>query len=90
MLLLGRLWWHDRRAKRYHAPHGHSVHWHVMRTILHSEAAYSLGVVLNLAACAARSQLVLLTSCVLPPLIVRTPSISSGGRIGADMSRWGE
>ncbi|OJT04227.1 hypothetical protein TRAPUB_5104 [Trametes pubescens] len=70
-----RLWWHDRRAKRYqrHAPHGPSVHWHVMRTILHSVAAYSLGLVLNLAACAARSQLVLLTSCVLPPLIVRTP-----------------
>ncbi|KAL1943775.1 hypothetical protein VTO73DRAFT_4220 [Trametes versicolor] len=67
LLLLGRLWWHDRRAKRYHAPHGHSVHWRVMRTILHSEAAYSLGVVLNLAACAARSQLVLLTSCVPPP-----------------------
>lgn len=86
MLLLGRLWWHDRRAKRYHAPHGHSVHWRVMRTILHSEAAYSLGVVLNLAACAARSQLVLLTSCVLPPLIVRTPLSRLAGVLVSELT----
>lgn len=41
-----------------------------MKTIVQSQAAYSAGVVFNLATYAARSNLVLVTNAILPPLIV--------------------
>ncbi|KAI0758656.1 hypothetical protein BD413DRAFT_599246 [Trametes elegans] len=46
-----------------------SVHWKVMRTIIQSELAYSIAVVLNLAAYVAHSNLVLVTFAALPPLV---------------------
>lgn len=42
-----------------------------MQTIIQSEAAYSVAVVLNLAAYVAKSNLVLITFAALPPLVVR-------------------
>lgn len=70
-LLLGRLWWHDRTTKKYLSEDAYdSVPWQVMKTIVQSQAAYSAGVVFNLATYAARSNLVLVTNAILPPLIV--------------------
>lgn len=43
-----------------------------MKTIVQSQSVYSIGVVFNLAAYAARSNLVLITNAILPQLIVRT------------------
>ncbi|KAL1943774.1 hypothetical protein VTO73DRAFT_4219 [Trametes versicolor] len=69
-LLLGRLWWHDRTTKKYLSEDAYdSVPWQVMKTIVQSQAAYSAGVVFNLATYAARSNLVLVTNAILPPLI---------------------
>ncbi|EIW52818.1 uncharacterized protein TRAVEDRAFT_75099 [Trametes versicolor FP-101664 SS1] len=70
LLLLGRLWWDDRRIRR-HCPRdaSNSVHWRVMKTIVQSQSVYSIGVVFNLAAYAAHSNLVLITNAILPQLI---------------------
>lgn len=42
-----------------------------MKTIVQSQVVYSVGVILNLAANVAHSNLALLTSAILPPLLVR-------------------
>ncbi|KAH9847066.1 hypothetical protein C2E23DRAFT_890271 [Lenzites betulinus] len=72
LLLLGRLWWCDRQAKRYCPPQyraADSVHWRVMHTIVYSQIAYSFAVVLNLAACVSGTKLVVITSAILQPII---------------------
>ncbi|EIW52803.1 uncharacterized protein TRAVEDRAFT_53242 [Trametes versicolor FP-101664 SS1] len=70
LLLLGRLWWHDNSVKKYRTPGAStSVHWQVMKTIIQSEVAYSVGVILNLAAYVAHSNLAILTSAIIPPLL---------------------
>lgn len=43
-----------------------------MKTIVQSQSVYSIGVVFNLAAYAAHSNLVLITNAILPQLIVRS------------------
>lgn len=72
VLLIGRLWWSDNRVKRYRSGEAStSVPWQVMKTIIQSQFAYSLVVVLNVAAYAVRSNLAVLTTAILPSLLVR-------------------
>lgn len=72
VLLIGRLWWSDNRVKRYRSGEAStSVPWQVMKTIIQSQFAYSVVVVLNVAAYAVRSNLAILTTAILPSLLVR-------------------
>lgn len=50
--------------------------WRVMKTIVQSQAVYSVGLIFNLVTFLANSNLVLVTNAILPPLIVRTPATS--------------
>lgn len=43
-----------------------------MKTIMQCQAAYSVGLLFNLAAFLANSELVVVTNAILPALIVRT------------------
>ncbi|KAL1943753.1 hypothetical protein VTO73DRAFT_4198 [Trametes versicolor] len=70
LLLIGRLWWSDNRVKRYRSGEAStSVPWQVMKTIIQSQFAYSLVVVLNVVAYAVRSNLAVLTTAILPSLL---------------------
>ncbi|KAL1949662.1 hypothetical protein VTO73DRAFT_8543 [Trametes versicolor] len=69
-LLLGRLYWHDRRARRHLSENLYdTVPWRVMKTIVQSQAVYSVGLIFNLVTFLANSNLVLVTNAILPPLI---------------------
>ncbi|KAL1943760.1 hypothetical protein VTO73DRAFT_4205 [Trametes versicolor] len=69
-LLLGRLYWHDRRTRRTLSQDVYdTVPWRVMKTIAQSQAVYSIGVIINLVTYLANSDLVLVTNSILPPLI---------------------
>lgn len=71
-LLLGRLYWHDRRTRK-HLPQDmySTAAWRVMKTIVQSQAVYTIGVIFNLVTFLAKSNLVFVTNAILPPLIVR-------------------
>ncbi|KAI0758643.1 hypothetical protein BD413DRAFT_599154 [Trametes elegans] len=68
-LLVGRLLWYDKEIWRYRIKGRRSLSRRVARTIVQSEALHSIMVVMNLAAYAARSNLVVVTANALPPLI---------------------
>ncbi|KAI0775062.1 hypothetical protein BD413DRAFT_471162 [Trametes elegans] len=71
-LLLGRIMWSERSTRTLWSraePSSTSVHWQVMKTVIQSEAMYSIALILNLIACAARSDLALITISVLPYFI---------------------
>ncbi|EIW52804.1 uncharacterized protein TRAVEDRAFT_53243 [Trametes versicolor FP-101664 SS1] len=70
LLILGRLWLNDNSVKQYRtAEASTSVHWQVMKTIVQSQSAYSLGVIFNVVAFATHSNLAILTSAMLPTLL---------------------
>ncbi|EIW52802.1 uncharacterized protein TRAVEDRAFT_53241 [Trametes versicolor FP-101664 SS1] len=69
-LLLGRLYWHDRRTRR-HLPQDmySTAAWRVMKSIIQSQAVYTIGVIFNLVTFLAKSNLVFITNAILSPLI---------------------
>ncbi|KAI9058908.1 hypothetical protein FKP32DRAFT_1761336 [Trametes sanguinea] len=71
VLLLGRMLWHNRRMHRLFKAEDvyKSAHWQVMKTVLQSEALYSVAVVANLVLYALRSNAVYITFAALPPLV---------------------
>ncbi|KAI0328954.1 hypothetical protein GY45DRAFT_1325657 [Cubamyces sp. BRFM 1775] len=70
-LLLARILWYDRemRSVFQSQDRSSSVHWQVMKTIMQSEAIYSLAVVVNLILYAIGSNAVYITFAALPPLV---------------------
>lgn len=72
VLLLGRLYWHERRTRRYLPQDVYdTAAWRVTKAIMHSQAVYTIAVIFNLVAFLANSNLVFVTNAILPPLIVR-------------------
>ncbi|KAI9058913.1 hypothetical protein FKP32DRAFT_1191096 [Trametes sanguinea] len=71
LLLLGRLMWHDREMRRAFGAHDAAsrAHWQVMKTIIQSEAIYSIGVIVNLVLYIVRSNAVFITFAALPALV---------------------
>ncbi|KAL1943761.1 hypothetical protein VTO73DRAFT_4206 [Trametes versicolor] len=69
-LLLGRLYWHERRTRKYLPQDVYdTAAWRVTKTIMHSQAVYTIAVIFNLVTFLANSNLVFVTNAILPPLI---------------------
>lgn len=73
-LIIGRLMWHERMVRLHDVDVlGPSLHRTVARTIIQSEALYSVTVGATLASYVARSDIFYVGSCMVPPLVVRAP-----------------
>lgn len=77
--------WHKRMIRLHDADIlGPSIHRTVARTIIQSEALYSVTVGATLASYVARSDIFYVGSCMVPPLVVRLQTKSSSSHIFAN------
>lgn len=74
-LILGRLMWHDRMVRMHHLDENSdpSIHWTVARTIIQSQALYSLTVGATLVTYVVHSEVFFAVSSMASPLVVGAP-----------------